>query len=230
MPQRLPSAACTQRTGALIHDLALGGLARAAFGKHGAIAEQWASVNSPKANAPKGKPVEGRKRHNVIETLGVVVSVALHPATVPDLRRSCTTRKSRPSPRPLFADGGHAGHGPPSASMREGDCPMKIDNRSDAVRSFEVLPWRRALKPNFACPGPSRRLAKDWEVLGVRRRCRSVDRSCPCSRQAIGAVSCRAAVSVGLPALHAETFGPYQDHDLAGGGVKKAPDPSRSVR
>jgi hypothetical protein len=215
MPQRLPSAACTQRTGALIHDLTLGGLARAAFGKHGAIAEQWASVNSPKASASKGKPVEGRKRHNVIETLGVVVSVALHPATVPDCGGAAPPAKAGPH-RALFS--------------RMADCPMKIDNRSDAVRSFEVLPWRRALKPNFACPGPSRRLAKDWEVLGVRRRCQAVDRSCPCSRQAIGAVSCRAAISVGLPALHAETFGPSQDHDLAGGGVKKAPDPSRSVR
>ena len=60
-----------------------------------------------------GKKVKGRKRHILVDTLGLLLSVVVHPADVQDrdgafhlLRRA---RRMFPFIERIFADGGYAG-------------------------------------------------------------------------------------------------------------------------
>src|SRR4051794_26172078 len=60
-----------------------------------------------------GKKVKGRKRHILVDTLGLLLNVAVHPADVQDrdgafllLRRA---RRLFPFIKRIFADGGYAG-------------------------------------------------------------------------------------------------------------------------
>lgn len=75
------------------------------------------SVKTTESGGPRGydagKKINGRKRHILTDTLGLVVGLAVHPANVqdrdgaPDVLRQVRTRY--PWLRHVFADGGYAG-------------------------------------------------------------------------------------------------------------------------
>ncbi len=114
-----------------------------------------------------GKKGKGRKRHAVVDTIGLLFGLVVHAADVQDrdgapavlqsLRHAC------PWLRHLFADGGYAGPKLRGALDRIGKWTLAIVTRSDTAKGFEVLPRRWVVERPFAWLGRGRRLAKDWE-------------------------------------------------------------------
>ncbi|WP_111432154.1 IS5 family transposase [Rhodobacteraceae bacterium DSL-40] len=114
-----------------------------------------------------GKKVKGRKRHIVVDTLGLLFGVVVHSADIQDrdgapavLR---TIRHACPWLRHIFADGGYAGPKLRGALRHMGEWTVEIIKRSDTADGFEVLPRRWVVERTFAWLGRCRRLAKDWE-------------------------------------------------------------------
>ncbi len=114
-----------------------------------------------------GKKVKGRKRHIVVDTLGLLFGVVVHSADIQDRAGAPevlkTIRHACPWLRHIFADGGYAGPKLRSALKRMGEWTVEIIRRSDTAEGFEVLPRRWVVERTFAWLGRCRRLAKDWE-------------------------------------------------------------------
>ena len=113
-----------------------------------------------------GKKVTGRKRHILVDTLGLLLSVAVHPADVQDrdgagdLLR--TARRSFPFIERIFADAGYQGPKMAKVVAKTGFWSLQIVKRSDAHR-FVVLPKRWIVERTFAWISRNRRLARDFE-------------------------------------------------------------------
>src|SRR5436305_6439680 len=113
-----------------------------------------------------GKKIKGRKRHILVDTLGLLLNVAVHPADIQDrdgafhlLRR---TRRLFPFIELIFADGGYAGRKMAMTVWRTGAWSLQIVKRSDAA-GFEVLPKRWIVARTVAWISRNRRLARDFE-------------------------------------------------------------------
>ena len=113
-----------------------------------------------------GKKIKGRKRHILVDTLGLLLNVVVHPADIQDrdgafhlLRRA---RQLFPFIERIFADGGYAGRKMAMTVWRTGAWSLQIVKRSDAA-GFEVLPKRWIVERTFAWISRNRRLARDFE-------------------------------------------------------------------
>lgn len=114
-----------------------------------------------------GKRIKGRKRHIVVDTIGLMVGLVVHGAGVQDRDGApavlASIRRSWPWLRHVLADGGYAGEKLRAALARIGSWTIQIVRRSDKAVGFEVLPRRWVVERTFARLGRCRRLAKDWE-------------------------------------------------------------------
>jgi transposase len=114
-----------------------------------------------------GKKTKGRKRHILTDTLGLLVGLVVHAASVQDRDGAPAVlnsiRARWPWLRHVFADGGYAGPKLKDALRRIGGWNVQIVKRSDTAKGFEVLPRRWVVERTFAWLGRCRRLAKDWE-------------------------------------------------------------------
>src|SRR5215203_2278026 len=114
-----------------------------------------------------GKKVNGRKRHIVTDTLGIMLFVLVHAANVQDRDGAPALlqaiRHRFPWLRHIFADGGYAGGKLRDALKGQGDWTIAIIKRSDTAKGFEVLPRRWVVERTLAWLGRCRRLTKDWE-------------------------------------------------------------------
>lgn len=114
-----------------------------------------------------GKKTKGRKRHIIVDTLGLMVGLMVHSADIqdrdgaPDLLKSI--RHRWPWLLHLFADGGYAGDKLKRRLTKIGRWTIEIIKRSDKAKGFEVLPRRWVVERTFAWLGRCRRLAKDVE-------------------------------------------------------------------
>jgi putative transposase len=111
--------------------------------------------------------VTGRKRHVVVDTMGLLLAVVVHPANLQDrdgAKLVLHKLKGRfPRLRLIWADGGYAGQLIEWA--RElGDWLLEIVKRPDE-RRFVLLPRRWVVERTFAWLGRYRRLSKDYEAL-----------------------------------------------------------------
>jgi transposase len=117
-----------------------------------------------------GKKVKGRKRHILVDTLGLLLNVVVHPADVQD--RDGAFHLLRPARRlfpfieRIFADGGYAGRKMAMTVWRTGTWRLQIVKRSD-VAGFEVLPKRWIVERTFAWISRNRRLARDFERYAI---------------------------------------------------------------
>lgn len=114
-----------------------------------------------------GKKIKGRKRHAVVDTIGLLFGLVVHAADIQDRDGAPAVLKSIrhacPWLRHIFADGGYAGPKLRGALDKIGDWTVQIVKRSDTAKGFEVIPRRWVVERTFAWLGRCRRLAKDWE-------------------------------------------------------------------
>ena len=93
-----------------------------------------------------GKKIKGRKRHIVVDTLGLMVGLMVHSADIqdrdgaPDLLKSIRNRW--PWLLHVFADGGYAGEKLKKRLQKIGKWTIEIIKRSDQAKGFEILPRR----------------------------------------------------------------------------------------
>ena len=97
-----------------------------------------------------GKKITGRKRHILVDTLGLLLSVAVHPANIQDrdglaLVLDCRTRRFFPFIERIYGDGGYQGPKAAKAAAKTGYWTIEIVERT------------------FAWLSRFRRLARDFE-------------------------------------------------------------------
>ena len=108
----------------------------------------------------------GRKRHILTDTLGLLLAVSVHPASVQDrdgaealLREA---RRSFPFLERIIGDAGYQGRKMETAVARTGTWGRQIVRRCDRHR-FIVLPKRWIVERTLAWISRCRRLARDYE-------------------------------------------------------------------
>ncbi len=113
-----------------------------------------------------GKKINGRKRHILVDTLGLLLAVKVHAGNIQDrdgaklLLKMCRGRLPR-----LFliwADGGYRGKLIRWVAL---NClwVLEIVKRSDDIAGFQVLPRRWVAERTFAWLSKHRHLSKDYE-------------------------------------------------------------------
>ena len=114
-----------------------------------------------------GKKGQGRKRHLVVDTLGLPLKVAVHAADVQDRDGARQVldrlRDDFPRLRVVWADEGCRGPKLGDWVKGQGSWQLDIVRRKPAATGFEVLPRRWIVERTFAWLGRHRRLSKDYE-------------------------------------------------------------------
>jgi len=119
------------------------------------------------------KQTPGRKRHIVVDTLGLLLLVVVHSASVQDaagglvilqqlfdqIKHSVYNRWCRL--KLIWADGAYASIVEPV--RKQLGWKLDIVRRSDEANGFQVLPHRWAVERTFGWLGRYRRLARDYE-------------------------------------------------------------------
>lgn len=108
-----------------------------------------------------GKKIKGRKRHILVDTLGLILKCEVHSAGIQDRDGAALVFDKLTARFPFIevicGDGGYQGPRVRDASPR----PVEIIKRNQA--GFEVLPKRWIVERTFAWLGINRRLSKDFE-------------------------------------------------------------------
>lgn len=115
-----------------------------------------------------GKKINGRKRHVLVDTMGLILMVMVLPAHIQDrvaARQLLKAFFGQPQPRRrlkhLWADGGYAGS-LVQWSLKALRCTIEIVKRTELHR-FKVLPRRWVVERTFGWLGRYRRLNRDYE-------------------------------------------------------------------
>lgn len=118
-----------------------------------------------------GKNVNGRKRHIVVDTLGLLLLVLVTTADVQDkpgakqLLTKLRQRLSLPRLQLLWADGGYGGQPFVNWVKVTFGWIWQVVKRDSDVRGFQVLPRRWVVERTLGWLNNYRRLSKDYEEL-----------------------------------------------------------------
>jgi putative transposase len=132
------------------------------------------SVKTTEAGGPKGydagKKLTGRKRHIVVDTLGLLIACVVHPADVQDydgIEHVLDKVKARfPRLRKLYADSIYACKQTPLCVWYLWRIVVEVVRRPWRLGKFVVLQKRWIVERSFAWLGRQRRLARDYERSG----------------------------------------------------------------
>ena len=112
--------------------------------------------------------MKGRKRHIVVDTLGLPLAVAVHPADIQDRdgARLVLARLLGRFPRLqlIWADGAYGGKLVEWART-VGGWTLELVRRPAQQHTFQVLPRRWVVERTFGWLNLQRRLSKDYEAL-----------------------------------------------------------------
>lgn len=116
-----------------------------------------------------GKQVKGRKRHILVDTLGNLLHVVVHPAHLQDRDGAKLVFNDLPETlwqrlALIWADGGYRGK-LVQWVHKTFDALLEIVLRSDDVEGFHVLPRRWVVERTFSWFAHYRRLSKDYEYF-----------------------------------------------------------------
>jgi transposase len=118
----------------------------------------------------RARKIKGKKRHILVDTLGLLLHAIVHGADVQDrdggIMLLATMFGMHPFLTKLFADAAYQGPGFHNGLARIlPHLETEIVKRSDHAKGFEVLPKRWIVERTIAWLNRYRRLAKDWENL-----------------------------------------------------------------
>jgi putative transposase len=115
----------------------------------------------------EGKKIKGRKRHVSVDTMGNLIYVKVHSASIHDsiAGRDIAYQSFRKysSIRAFCADQGYRGS---TTDFIESELKMRIDiTKKLNVSGFQVISTRWVVERFFAWLGNFRRLSKDYELV-----------------------------------------------------------------
>jgi putative transposase len=117
-----------------------------------------------------GKKVTGRKRHLVVDTMGMLLAVAVTAASVDDAQSAKQVLagvdgEGFPRLRVVWADGKYHNFDLYHWVEKHADYKLQIVSRPQGAKGFVLLPKRWVVERTFALLGRARRLSKDYEKL-----------------------------------------------------------------
>lgn len=135
------------------------------------IIDSQSVKNSERGVIDKGydgnKKIKGRKRHIVVDTLGILMCVVVTAANVHDsvAAEQVIKRMAGAFPRlkKLLADGGYAGERLVTLAKKELNARFEVVTRRDEV-GFKVIPTRWVVERSISWLMWHRRLCKDYEA------------------------------------------------------------------
>jgi putative transposase len=117
-----------------------------------------------------GKKFNGRKRHIVVDTLGLILTLVVHPANVQDYDEAVLVLKILGQLKGrfrrlkvIFADSAYGRNDLPEAVKAAFGCLLQTVLRPAHVKGFGVLPKRWIVERTFGWLGRYRRHSKDYE-------------------------------------------------------------------
>jgi putative transposase len=114
-----------------------------------------------------GKKINGRKRHLLVDTMGLILLALVLPANIQDrdgakqLLGAYFNQSARGRVKHIWADGGYAGT-LVSWAHQLWRCTVEIVKRSE-LHTFRVMPRRWVVERTFGWLGRYRRLNRDYE-------------------------------------------------------------------
>ncbi len=117
-----------------------------------------------------GKKVTGRKRHIVVDTMGLLLAVAVTAASVDDAQGakevlSQVESEAFPRLEVIFADNKYHNYDLYAWVEENADYRLHIVRRPEQAKGFILLPNRWVVERTLAWLGRARRLSKDYEKL-----------------------------------------------------------------
>ena len=113
--------------------------------------------------------VKGRKRHLLVDTIGLVLMVIVTAAKVPEREGARLLFKKVkdlfPRLKLIWVDGGYRGKDFVAWVKTTYNWILEVVLRSDDLKGFKVLPRRWVVERTFGWLGRYRRLSKDYEYL-----------------------------------------------------------------
>jgi putative transposase len=130
------------------------------------------SVKTTESGGPRGfdpaKRLNGRKRHVVTDTTGLLLALLVHAANIQDNHGAVPLLTALghkfPKLRHIFADRVYRGPKLLNALAELGRWTIEIVTRSQSIGTFKAEPKRWVIERTFAWFGRNRRLAKDFEA------------------------------------------------------------------
>jgi putative transposase len=113
------------------------------------------------------KWVKGRKRHLLVDTLGLPLSVYVTPADMPDTHGARQLLAGLnyfvPRLKKIWADAAYRGQELADWCKAVGDWELEVVQRAPGVRGFAVQPKRWVVERTFSWLSRNRRMSKDYE-------------------------------------------------------------------
>jgi putative transposase len=140
-------------------------------GHHGLPERQNHGRICPPKWLRRHKNVKGRKRHLLVDTLGLLLSVYVSPADVQDRGGAqgllAGLEALLPRLKTIWADGAYTGETLAGWCKEQGEWELEIVERSSRAdtEGFIVLPHRWIVERTFGWLTRNRRLSKDYERL-----------------------------------------------------------------
>lgn len=114
-----------------------------------------------------GKKTKGRKRHIVVDTLGLILAIVIHPANIHDSKAAIGVLRALKDKFingivKIFADGGYQGDTLLDWAKQTMGWTIEVVKRNETGK-FKVLPKRWIVERTFAWISFQRRMSKDYE-------------------------------------------------------------------